>query len=201
MSEETQVQSDDQVQSNTEKQDETIVATKSAEELAKRLKEVSLEAKTNRQKTAELKRQLEESEKKKLQENGQYKELADMWQRKATETDSQATKLKQAFASKIVYDAIAMEAVKLGAKNVDHVVNLIPLDQIPIDEAFNVDKQSVSAMLEDFKKSNDYMFNGRPGPKVADAIPAKVAEPKLDLSKMSLADRAALLAQLNKQGK
>lgn len=200
MSENTEVQSNE-AQSSENNTEETIVVTKSAEELAKRLKEVSLEAKTNRQKNAELKKMLEEEKKTKLQESGQYKELAEVYQRKASEFENQSQKLKQAFAIKLVSDAVEIEATRLGARNVDDVLRLIPLDQIPIDDQFNVDRNSVKVMMEDFKKNRDYLFAGRPGPKVADATPAKAPEPKLDLSKMSLADRAALLAQLNKQGK
>ena len=201
MSENTEVQSNESAQSSENNTEEQIVVTKSAEELAKRLKEVSLEAKTNRQKNAELKKQLEEEKKQKLAESGQYKELAEVYQRKASEVESQAQKLKQAFAMKLISDAVEIEATKLGARNVDDVLRLIPLDQIPIDDQFNVDRNSVKAIMEDFKKNRDYLFMGRPGPKVADATPAKVEQPKLDLSKMSLAERAALLAQLNKHGK
>ena len=201
MSENTEVQSNESAQASEISTEETIVVNKSAEELAKRLKEVSLEAKTNRQKNAELKKALEEEKKSKLAENGQFKELAEVYQRKASEFESQSQKLKQAFAVKLVSDAVEIEATRLGAKNVDDVLRLIALDQIPIDDQFNVDRNSVKVMMEDFKKNRDYLFAGRPGPKVADATPAKVEAPKLDLSKMSLADRAALLAQLNKQGK
>jgi len=178
MSENTEVQSNESAQSSENNTEEQIVVTKSAEELAKRLKEVSLEAKTNRQKNAELKKQLEEEKKQKLAESGQYKELAEVYQRKASEVESQAQKLKQAFAMKLISDAVEIEATKLGARNVDDVLRLIPLDQIPIDDQFNVDRNSVKAIMEDFKKNRDYLFAGRPGPKVADATPAKVETKK-----------------------
>ena len=178
MSENTEVQSNESAQSSETNTEETIVVTKSAEELAKRLKEVSLEAKTNRQKNAELKKQLEEERKKQLAEQGQYKELAEVYQRKATELESQTQKFKEMFALKLVSDAVEVEATRLGARNVEDVLRLIPMDQIPIDDQFNVDRNSVKVMMEDFKKNRDYLFMGRPGPKVADAAPAKVETKK-----------------------
>ena len=178
MSENTEVQSNESAQSSEQNTEETIVVTKSAEELAKRLKEVSLEAKQNRQKNAELKKQFEEEKKKQLAEQGQYKELAEVYQRKATELESQTQKFKEMFALKLVSDAVEVEATRLGARNVEDVLRLIPMDQIPIDDQFNVDRNSVKVMMEDFKKNRDYLFAGRPGPKVADASPAKVETKK-----------------------
>jgi hypothetical protein len=202
MADETQVQSDESTQSSVEQSqtEEKIVVTKSAEELAKRLKEVSQEAKLNRQKLAEEKRKNEEAEKKILQEQGQYKELADIWQRKANASDAQANKLKQAFAYKTVADTIALEASRMGCVDTDAIVALLPMDQVPIDDTFNVDKESVRAMVEDFRKAKPYFFQ-RQAPTIANAAPAKSEPPKNDLSKMTLAERAALLAQLKQQGK
>lgn len=203
MSETVQVQSDaeDVEQSATTDQNEPITVNRTAEELARRLKEVSLEAKQNRQKNAELKRQLEEKEKSKLVDQGQFKELAEIWQRKATESETQANKLKQAFAVKTIADTLSLEAQRMGCIDTDALVNLIQLDQVPIDDTFNVDKSSVRAMLEDFKKTKPYFFQ-KQAPKIVDATPAQPQAPAgNDLSKMTLAERAALLSQLNKQGK
>jgi hypothetical protein len=171
MSEVAQVQADDNAaQSGAEH--EEIVATKSAEELAKRLKEVSQEAKVNRQKFSEEKRKREDLEKLKLQEEGKFKELSEIWQRKASDHEAQSTKLKQAFAFKTLSDTVALEAQKLGCIDTESLVNLLPLDQIPIDETFNVDKESARAMIEDFRKSKPYFFQ-KAAPRVADINPGK----------------------------
>ena len=174
MSETVQVQSDaeDVEQSATTDQNEPITVNRTAEELARRLKEVSLEAKQNRQKNAELKRQLEEKEKSKLVDQGQFKELAEIWQRKATESETQANKLKQAFAVKTIADTLSLEAQRMGCIDTDALVNLIQLDQVPIDDTFNVDKDSVKAMLEDFRKTKPYFFQ-KQAPRIADATPGK----------------------------
>lgn len=194
MSENTEVQSNESAQSSEQSTEETIVVTKSAEELAKRLKEVSLEAKLSRQKNAELKKQFEEEKKKQLAEQGQYKELAEIYKRKAEDLEGQTQKFKQAFGLKILSDAVEIEATKLGARNVDDVLRLLPIDQIPIDEQFNVDRNSVKVMLEDFKKNRDYLFAGRPGPKVADAAPGKVETKKQKtIDEMSAEEIQAIL--------
>lgn len=172
MQETASVQSDELTQSSENQQQEEIVVNRSAEELAKRLKEVSLEAKTHRQKYAEEKRRREELEKSKLADQGQYKELADIWQRKATEAEQLSKKLKDAFAIKTVSDAVTVEATKLGCVDPDVLVNLLPVEQIPIDESFNVDRASVKAMLEDTRTKKPYLFQ-KQAPRVADANPSK----------------------------
>lgn len=199
---ETETQSGEETvdQSATTDQ-EPIIVNKTAEELAKRLKEVSLEAKINRQKNAELKKQLEEKEKSKLAEQGQFKELADVYQRQATDYKAQADKLKQAFAVKTIADTLSLEAQKMGCIDTDALVNLIQLDQVPIDETFNVDRNSVKAMLEDFRKTKPYFFQ-RQAPKIADAVPGKVPQ-KTDksLEEMSAAEiEKLLLSNFKKKG-
>jgi hypothetical protein len=172
---------------------EPIIVNRTAEELAKRLKEVSLEAKLNRQKNADLKKQLEEKEKSKLVDQGQFKELADVYQRQATDYKAQADKLKQAFAVKTIADTLSLEAQKMGCIDTDALVNLIQLDQVPIDDTFNVDRESVKAMLEDFRKTKPYFFQ-RQAPRIADVTPGK-APPIVEksLKEMSKAEIEKIL--------
>jgi len=189
----------DETQSGTEPVDqsatdqEPIIVNRTAEELAKRLKEVSLEAKLNRQKNADLKKQLEEKEKSKLVDQGQFKELADVYQRQATDYKAQADKLKQAFAVKTIADTLSLEAQKMGCIDTDALVNLIQLDQVPIDDTFNVDRESVKAMLEDFRKTKPYFFQ-RQAPRIADVTPGK-APPIVEksLKEMSKAEIEKIL--------
>lgn len=189
MNETAQIQSEESAietvdQSATEEQDEKIFVKRSAEELAKRLKETSQEAKLNRQKVAELKKQLEDKQKQELASGGNYKELAEIWQRKATDSETQANKLKNIFAVKTIADTVSLEAATMGCIDVDALVNLIPLDQVPIDETFNVDRASVKAMLEDFRKTKPYFFK-KQAPRIADAVPGKPAPAGKPLEKMS----------------
>lgn len=178
---------------------EEIIVNRSAEELAKRLKEVSAEAKQYRQRLAQEKKEKEEIQKKTLAEQGQFKELADIYKAKAETAETQAQKLKEAFAVKTVADAVALEAAKFGCVDTDALIQLLPLDQIPIKDDFSVDRSHVKTILEEFKKNKTYLFQ-KQAPKVIDATPAK-PDTSPDFSKMSLHEKAALLSQLKKQGK
>ena len=161
----------EQVQTNSQDEIKEPIQ-KSQAELIKSLREVRESEKQTRLKNLELKRQLEEKEKAKLQDQGQFKELAEIWQRKATESETQANKLKQAFAIKTIADTLSLEAQKMGCIDTDALVNLIQLDQVPIDETFNVDRENVKAMLEDFRKTKPYFFQ-KQAPRIADATPGK----------------------------
>lgn len=177
-----------------------VVVTKTAEELAKRLKEVSAEAKGYRQKNAELKRQLEQREQSKLEEQGQFKELSEVYKGRAEAAESKATKLQTAFATKIVADAVALEATKLGCVDADAVLQLMPLDQIPIGDGFAVDRNHVKAMVEEFKKGKPYLFQ-KQAAKILDGTPGKtpavVGKP---VEKMTSQELEAHIIELHKKG-
>lgn len=160
---------DDKTQNNDDTGE--IVVTKSAEELAKRLKEVSNEAKGYRQKLAEEKREKENLQKKSLEDQGQFKELADIYKGKAEAAEAQADKLKSAFAMKIVADSVALEASKLGCVDTDALIQLVDLDQFPIGENFNIDRGNVRTILEEFKKGKPYLFQ-KQAPKIVDGTPS-----------------------------
>ena len=180
MSENTQVQSDKEsvVQSNEANQEQNTEKQWTYEQLAQRLSKANAEAKEERQKRQELKREAEENSRKALAENGQYKELVALYQKEAEDAKSHASKLKDAFAMKIVSDSVAMEAQKLGCVDAEALSSLINLGDLPIDDNFNVDRVHVRTMLEDVKKKKPYFFKSE-GPKVIDGIPAKVDAPKV----------------------
>lgn len=172
---------------------------KSAEDFERRLVELAEENKKFRKSAAEERRKREELEKQKLQDQGQFKELAEVWQRKATEAESISAKKTEAFALKIISESIANEATKLGCLDPDLLLGVLPINQVPIDETFNVDRASVKAMIEDFKKNKPYLFQ-KAAPKVVDSAPVKAeVNTGPTLSKMTLAEKAALLAQLTKK--
>lgn len=204
---ETQIQSDEKQEIITQEsqpaeteQQEASGKEWTAEQLAARLRTVNEEAKNNRKRYQEEKRKREELEKRTMAENGQYKELAEVWQRKAEDAEKTALQIKEAFAFKSVADTVMLEAHKMGCVDPEVLINLINLKELPLDENFNVDRTHVSATLEDLRKKKAYLFQ-KPKPKVMDAPPAKVEAPKMDLSKMSLQEKAALLTELKRQGK
>jgi hypothetical protein len=205
MSKETAQSEQSETQTGSESQPSTttteeIVVTKSAEELAKRLKEVSAEAKTYRQRLAQEKSDRENEQKKTLEEQGQFKELANVYKTKAESAEAQAHKLRAAFATKIVADAVAIDAVRLGCVDPDALLQLMPLDQIPIGDGFEVDKNHVRTMVEDFKKGKPYLFQ-KQSPRVPDGTPGKapVVTGK-PLEKMTAQEIEQLILSQHKKG-
>ena len=202
MSENTNVQQDTAAldQPIEAQVNETETKDYTAEQLAQRLKVVNQEARDSRKRLQEEKRRREELEKQSLAEKGQYKELADVWQRKYEDSEKITVKLKEAFAMKSVSDSVISEAKSLGCVDPEALINLVNLNELPLDENFNVDRSHVKAILEDMKKQKPYFFK-QAAIRVPDATPAKAESPTQDLSKMSVFERAALLSQLKKQGK
>lgn len=199
-SEQTSTQTGEEATQTTESTTEEIVVTKSAEELAKRLKEVSAEAKGYRLKLAEEKRLREESTRKSLEDQGQFKELASVYKSKADAAEAKANKLKDAFGMKIISDAVALEAVKLGCVDADAILQLMPLDQIPIGEGFEVDRNHVKTMVEEFKKGKPYLFQ-KAAPKIPDGAPGKApAVTGKPLEKMTAQEIEQLLIEKHKKG-
>lgn len=200
-SEQTSTQTGDEESQTTETTStEEIVVTKSAEELAKRLKEVSAEAKGYRQKLQEEKRAREALERTGLEEQGKFKELANIYKGKADAAEASAKKLRDAFGMKIVSDAVALEAVKLGCVDADAILQLMPLDQVPIGEGFEVDKNHVRTMVEEFKKGKPYLFQ-KVAPKIPDGPPgrAPVTTGK-PIEKMTAQEIEQLLIEKHKKG-
>jgi hypothetical protein len=103
---------------------------KSAEDFERRLIELAEENKKFRKSAAEERRKREDLEKQKLQEQGQFKELAEVWQRKATEAETMAAKKTEAFAMKIISESIATEATKLGCVDPDLLLGVLPINQV-----------------------------------------------------------------------
>lgn len=200
-SEQTEGQTTEGAPPVTETEGSEIVVTKTAAELAARLKEVSAEAKGYRQKLAQERKDREEAERKTLEEQGKYKELAGIHKVKAEEAEAKAAKLRDAFATKIVADAVALEAVKLGCVDADAVLQLIALDQVPIGEGFEIDKAHVRTLVEDFKKGKPYLFQ-KQAPRVPDGTPGKtpVVAGGKPIEKMTSQELEQLIISQHKKG-
>lgn len=200
MQENTNEIQSDQSDSQSVTQDQQDGSKWTAEQLEQRLKAVKDEAKTNRKRYIEEKQKREELEKRAMAENGQYKELAEVWQRKAEDAEKLAVQIKDAFAEKSIADTVIYEAKQMGCHDPEVLLSVVNLREFPLDERFNVDKTHVVATLEDLRKKKSYLFQ-KPGPKIADSAPAKPEPPKFDLGKLSLKEKATLLTQLKMQGK
>ena len=176
MSENQQAQTGDQTADQSVEQDkpEQQIETKTQDELVKRLKETAAEAKQYRQRLADEKKKREDAERKALADAGNWQEIANRATQDAEAAKERAEKLKQAFAVKTISDRVALEATRLGCIDSDLLVNVLPLDQVQTDESFNVDTNSVRALIEDVRKTKPYLFK-KESPKVADVTPGKTA--------------------------
>ncbi len=174
--------------------------TKPQADLTKRIKEVQEEAKRYRQALAAERQEKENLTKKQMEEQGQYKELADIFKSKAELAEKQSKALRDSFAMKSVSDAVALEAAKLGCVDTDALIQLMPLDKIPLKEDFSVERDHVKMLLEDFRKNKAYLFQ-KAAPVFPDAIPGKmplkVGKPIAEMSKDEIA--AELKARFGKK--
>lgn len=202
-SEQTPDQSVGALETETTAAAETIdpAVARTTEELQKRLRETAAEAKQYRQRLALEKKEKEELQKKQLAEQGQFKELSEIYKTKAEAAESQAKKLREAFAMKTVADAVALEAVRLGCVDTEAILQLAPLDQIPIGEGFEVDRTHVKAVLEQFKANKPYLFQ-KPTLRIPDGVPVKpVAPASKPIEQMSKQEIEKLLLEKFKKGK
>lgn len=145
---------------------------KSHEELVRRLRETAAEAKQYRLRLAEEKKKREEAERKALADAGNWQEVANRISQEAELYKERAEKLKHAFAMKTIADKISLEAAKAGCVDPELLVNILPIDQINIDDEFNVDQSAVKVLIEDVKKSKPFLFK-KEQVKVSDVTPAR----------------------------
>lgn len=127
-----------------------------------------------------------------LEIEGKKDELIASLRSEITDTSGKLKSATEAFANKSVTSVIEREAAKLGCVNTADLVQLMPWDQISIDDNFNVDVVSVKTVLDSLVKEKSYMFQ-KEAPKTADGIPqGKVEEVK---EKLSIKELAMKLAQ------
>lgn len=181
----------------TEKEPAEVYVDRSAEELAKRLKEVSEEAKQRRKEASEAKKRLAELEKQKLEESGQHKELAERWKKEAHDHKDALKKITSAFAQKSIETKLAQEAARMGCVDLDALIRLAPMDQLPIDERFEVDSESLKLVLEDMRKQRAYLFT-KPAPSVKDAVPQQHKPKEVNIADLSPRQLAEMLAAKTK---
>lgn len=138
---------------------EKPVVNRTPEEYAKRIAEVSDEAKEYRKKNAELKAKLEEIEKKSLEEKGQYKDLYEKATAQAKEKDLELEKLSASFAYRSVSNQVSLAAAKEGCVDVNALIQLSDLKTLEVNkETFDVSEDSIKILLENAKKTKPYLF-------------------------------------------
>ena len=180
---------------------------KSAEEYAAQLVTVSAEAKKRRLENQGLKTQLSDLtnrlkgiEDSKLHEQGQFKEAWEKTKKENSELQSKLTQKEEKYKMSVIAAQIATEAVKLGCVDTPSMVQLAYNDgllkELEIDEDFNVSPESVSAVVDSFRKTRPYMF-GKKTPDIKDGLPSsgKIADAG-GIESMSLEQKTKKLAQL-----
>lgn len=170
MTDNTQAQSSDVVIEQVVQTTENTQEETNAKKLQKLLTQANEEAKLYRQKLAEQKRHNEEAERKRLEAEGNFKQLAEQYKTEMEMAKSGLQKATSAFAAKTISDQVAMVAKDLGCVDVDVVNNLIDMNTINVDERFNVDSTSLKEKLEEIRTKKPYLFQ-KPTPKIADVSP------------------------------
>jgi hypothetical protein len=120
-------------------------------------KEVISERDKQKGKLRDFERQQEEREQALQLEQGKYKELYE----KAT---SEVTALKTGLKNKAVDAALKDVLQKAGARSVDTVAKLIDKSQISVNEEdWNVDLDSITTQIENLKKTDSILFGAGEG--------------------------------------
>lgn len=151
------------------------------------------ELKGERQKRRELEEKMQAIEAERLLESGKLKEYADTMKGRAEKLEQELRATKQNFAFNTVKSQIERKANELGCLDSDLLIKAIDLNKVQVDDAFTVDSQSLTEVLEGVRKSKPFLFK-QDGPKFKDATPASsgaVGGTK-DLSKMSKTEILAL---------
>lgn len=185
-----------------------LEVTKSAEELTAQLVTVSAEAKKRRLENQGLKTELSDLtnrlksiEDSKLEEQGQFKEAWEKTKQELSEVKGKLTAKEEKYKMSVIASQIATEAVKLGCLDTRSMVQLAYNDgllkDLEIDDDFNVSAESVSAVVDSFRKTRPYMF-GKKTPDIKDGVPAngKPAAEAGGIENLSLEEKTKKLAQL-----
>jgi hypothetical protein len=111
-------------------------------------------------KAAELEKQQEESEKKKLKEQAKWQELAE-------KTEAEKAQLEQKYQSTLIDNKIQVLSAQLGAVDTEAVAKLIDRGTISIDENGNV--TGVDEAIKSLQEAKPYLFDEQAVKKLGNA--------------------------------
>lgn len=112
---------------------------------------VAAKARERKEALEAIEKEKAEAERKRLEEEGKWKELAEK------EKTEKETILQQVHNERRT-TALKLAAMKAGAQNPDTVARLADLNKIELDENGSVKGESVEALLEGMKASDPYLF-------------------------------------------
>jgi hypothetical protein len=140
---------------------------------------------------------LAELEETRLASEGKKDELIQSLQERVKKYKGEIDQRDATYAYKSVSSQLKAEAAKLGCVDPDTLIKVAPLDTLEVGEDYTVDAQSLKMLLDEQKEKMPYLFQSK-SVAVKDGVPARPnTETTTDLSKMSIADKARLLAGLN----
>lgn len=153
------------------------------------------ELKGERQKRRELEEKMQAIEAERLLEAGKLKEYAETMKTRAQKLEEELRSAKQNFAFTTVKSQIERKASELGCLDSDLLIKAIDMDKVQVDDAFTVDSQSLTEVLENVRKTKPFLFR-QEGAKFKDANPSSAVAGKPDLSKMNKQEILALAKQM-----
>jgi hypothetical protein len=107
---------------------------------------------------AELKARLDLFDKERLESQGKFQEVAAKEKERADRAEQLAKEAAKKFGWKLVEGAVAGEAAKFGCVDPAALLALAPVNEIGVDEDFNIDATSVKAVIEKMAKEKPYLF-------------------------------------------
>jgi hypothetical protein len=135
-----------------------VTITGTPEELARRLKQTADEAKKFRQMNSELKARIDASENEKLAQEGKWKEMAAKEKERADKAEKEAREKHARFALRTVETQVKAEAAKLGCVDSDALLKLMDLNELEVDDEYQVDQSAMKSVIEKLKKEKSYLF-------------------------------------------
>ena len=137
--------------------------------------EALAEAKKAKEEARELKARLEAIENEKLESQGKYADINKSLKEKLADYEKKLEATNKTYAYNTVTSAIKQKALELGAVNADKVIKLMDksdMELISVDDAYNVDMDAVTSVLEKMKKDHeDIALFKKSVPTTKDATP------------------------------
>jgi len=112
---------------------------------------------------------LELREKADLEQQGKFKELLDIEQKRSLDFEAKYKESISRTAKFSVTSKIKEIAAREGCINTEDLVSLSDLNAFDYDDDYQVDEQQVKNLVEDFKKTRPYFFQGKK-PNIQDGV-------------------------------
>lgn len=151
----------------------------------------------------ELRRKASELENEKLESQGKQSELIDSLKKQVAERDQKLNQKTAQYAQNVIFSAIKAEAVRQGCIDPEALIKLADMNSLEVDtETFTVSQEDLNRLITNMATEKAYLFK-KQVPGIKDATPGVSKDDlngKVDLSKLTLAQRAEMLAKASAAG-